>query len=79
LPKAPRQGEVPRRLAPVIDMHSCTRAHRFPLGAALIALAGGPSAAQDVAGVKPGVKSEVAANYPHFLTLYKDMHTHPES
>jgi hippurate hydrolase len=71
-------GEGPRRIAPVIDMHFCTRAHGFLLGAALIALAGGPAAALDVAGVKSGVESEVAADYPHLLALYKDIHAHPE-
>jgi len=48
------------------------------IGAALLGLAAQPVAALDVAGLKPGVETEVAADYPHLLSLYKDIHAHPE-
>ena len=52
--------------------------HKLVLGTALLALMAGPAAALDVAALKPGVEAEVAADYPHLLALYKDIHAHPE-
>ncbi len=43
-----------------------------------MALVAEPAAALDVAAVKPGLETEVAADYPHLLALYKDIHAHPE-
>ncbi|HEX4105129.1 MAG TPA: amidohydrolase [Rhizomicrobium sp.] len=51
---------------------------KLVLGTALLALMAGPAAALDVAALKPGVDAEVAADYPHLLALYKDIHAHPE-
>ncbi len=52
--------------------------HKLVLGTALLALMAGPATALDVAALKPGVEAEVAADYPHLLALYKDIHAHPE-
>jgi len=52
--------------------------HKLVLGTALLALTAGPAAALDVATLKPDLQAEVAADYPHLLALYKDIHTHPE-
>jgi amidohydrolase len=52
--------------------------HKVVLGTALLALMAGRASALDVAAVKPGVEAEVAADYPHLLALYKDIHAHPE-
>lgn len=52
--------------------------HKLVLGAALLTLMAEAAFALDVAGVKPGVVAEVAADYPHLLALYKDIHAHPE-
>jgi hippurate hydrolase len=52
--------------------------HKLVLGTALLALTAGPAIALDVAAVKPGLEAEVAADYPHLLALYKDIHAHPE-
>jgi amidohydrolase len=52
--------------------------HKLVLGTALLALMAGPATALDVAAVKPGLEAEIAADYPHLLVLYKDIHTHPE-
>ena len=52
--------------------------HKLTLGTALLALVAGPAAAMDVAVLKPGLEAEVAADYPHLLALYKDIHAHPE-
>ena len=54
------------------------RIHKLMLGTALLALMAGPALALDVAAVKPGLQAEVAADYPHLLALYKDIHAHPE-
>ncbi len=51
---------------------------RLLSGAAFLLLAARPALALDVAGVKPGLETEVAADYPHLLALYKDIHAHPE-
>lgn len=50
----------------------------LPSLAAFLLLAGRPATALDVAGVKPGLETEVATDYPHLLALYKDIHAHPE-
>jgi hippurate hydrolase len=52
--------------------------HKVVLGTALLALMAGPASALDVAAEQPGVEAEVAADYPHLLALYKDIHAHPE-
>ena len=52
--------------------------HKLVLGTALSALMVGPATALDVAALKPGLQAEVAADYPHLLALYKDIHAHPE-
>jgi hippurate hydrolase len=52
--------------------------HKLVLGTALLALTAGPAIALDVAAVKPGLEAEVAADYPHLLAVYKDIHAHPE-
>src|SRR5436305_12672707 len=52
--------------------------HKLLLRTALFALTAGPATALDVAAVKPGLEAEVAADYPHLLALYKDIHAHPE-
>ncbi len=52
--------------------------HKLVLGTALLALMAGPATALDVAALKPGLQAEVAADYPHLLALYKDIHAHPE-
>lgn len=47
-------------------------------GAVVTTLAAGPALALDVRAVKPGLDAEVAADYPHLLALYEDIHAHPE-
>jgi hippurate hydrolase len=46
--------------------------------AAVTGLAAWPALALDVKAVKPALEAEVAADYPHLLALYEDIHAHPE-
>lgn len=48
------------------------------IAAAVVGLAAGPARALDVATVKPRIEADVAADYPHLLGLYQDIHAHPE-
>jgi hippurate hydrolase len=47
-------------------------------GAVLACSGAGPGLALDLRAVKPGLDAEVAADYPHLLALYQDIHAHPE-
>jgi metal-dependent amidase/aminoacylase/carboxypeptidase family protein len=52
--------------------------HKLMLGTALLTLFVGPATALDVLAVKPDLDAKIAADYPHLLALYKDIHAHPE-